>query len=224
MQNLETKQKIIIGIIIFIMVGVIALYCYLNFQKTNEEILLEDEQTENTDSITENEAEENVELKNENEKMQEQEIVIHIAGAVKKEGIIKLKEGSRIADAIEKAEGLKENASTKNVNLAYVLEDGQKIYIPTKEEENEDKQISIISSGQENIIEETKKENTNKDININTADKEELKQISGIGDATAQKIIDYRNENGKFKTIEDIKNVSGIGDAKFNQIKDYIKI
>ena len=66
--------------------------------------------------------------------------------------------------------------------------------------------------------------NQNTKVNINTANKEKLETLPGIGETTAQKIIDYREENGKFKSIEDIKNVGGIGDAKFNSLKDKITI
>ena len=66
--------------------------------------------------------------------------------------------------------------------------------------------------------------NNTEKININTASKSELTSLSGIGESTAQKIIDYRSENGNYKSIEDIKKVSGIGDNKYNQIKDYIKV
>lgn len=212
MPNLNNKQKIIIGIIIFIMIGVIIYYLYTNFQKTKEEIYISTQETETTNNITKEDIEENTE-----------EIVIHIAGAVKKEGIITIKEGKRIADAIEKAGGLKENASIKNVNLAYVLEDGQKIYIPTIEEENE-KEIAIVTSGESGKMVENSSKKESKIVNINTANEEELQKIPGIGEATAQKIIEYRKENGKFKTIEELKNVSGIGESKFNQMKEYIKI
>ena len=78
----------------------------------------------------------------------------------------------------------------------------------------------------QSIITSTETEENEKDIkvNINTANKEKLETLPGIGETTAQKIIDYREENGKFKSIEDIKNVSGIGDAKFNNLKDKITV
>ena len=168
MPNLENKQKIIIGIILFVMVGVIIYYSYTSFQKTNEEILTLEETEE--DIVEEEE-------KNANTKELE-EIIIHVSGAVQKEGIIKLEEGTRIADAIEMAGGLKENASIKNVNLAYILEDGQKIYIPTIEEEKqEENEITIVSSGElgENV--ENSNNNSAKSVNINTATQTELETI-----------------------------------------------
>ena len=184
----------------------------------------------------------------------ENKIIIHITGAIKKEGIYELKENSRIADAIEAAEGLTENANIQDINLAYVLEDGEKIHIPTKEEikqrnsETTEKSIDKTTiyvtkntGGTEKSASNTEKNtgntnnsgntknnnsttNKNEKININTATQAELETLPGIGPSTALKIINYRKENGKYKTIEDIKKVSGIGDSKYNKIKELIKI
>ena len=163
----------------------------------------------------------------ENEIMEEaKEIAIHITGEVKKTGVIYLKEGSRIVDAIEKVGGTTKNADLSKVNLAYVLQDGQKLYIPNKK----DKISEYISEGGvQNVVSSAdaiSNTETNKDrkININTAGKEELQKISGIGPSLAEKIISYRNSNGKFKKIEDIKNVNGIGENKYRNIKGRICI
>ena len=130
-------------------------------------------------------------------------IKIHIDGFVKSPGILELTEGSRIADAIDKAGGLLEEADIRNVNLAYVLQDGEKIYIPSKQEaQNAEEQLSIVTSGSGDSA------NSSSKVNINKATLAELQRISGIGESTAQKIIDYRNENGKFKNIEELKNIT----------------
>ena len=152
-------------------------------------------------------------------------IAVHITGEVKKSGVIYLKEGSRIIDAIEKAGGTTKNADLGKVNLAYVLQDGQKVYIPNKKNNasvyiSEDSGQDVIDNGNTN----TKTENKRKKININTANKEELQSISGIGPALAEKIVSYRNTNGKFKKVEDLKNVNGIGESKYKNIKDSICI
>lgn len=163
----------------------------------------------------------------ENEDTEEaKEIAIHITGEVKKTGVIYLKEGSRIADAIEKAGGTTKNADLSKVNLAYVLQDGQKLYIPNKKDKiseyvSEEGGQNVVSSADASSNSET---NKNKKININTAGKEELQKISGIGPSLAEKIISYRNSNGKFKKIEDIKNVNGIGENKYRNIKGSICI
>ena len=149
----------------------------------------------------------------ENINEEKNKIIIHIAGEVNNPGIVKLKENARIADAIEEAGGITNEADLNEVNLAYILLDGQKIYIPNKN----DKQEKIIVENTEEI------NNTNiKKININTATIEELQKLPGVGESMAKKIIAYRIQNGKFTKIEDIKNVNGIGEAKFNNIKEFI--
>ena len=213
-----TRKKTIIFLIIFCAI-IIVYYIYSNYfelfiGKDNFMDSMEDKK-ENT--------EENLVSK---EESKEAFIIIHISGAVKKDGIVQLKEGSRVADAIEKAEGLNDNACIKDVNLAEILEDGVKIYIPTVEEYNENKEEKSVSNNYNKI--ETKNETINEKrnikVNINTATQSELETLPGIGASIALKIITYRKENGKFKNIEDIKNVSGIGESKYKNIKDLINI
>ncbi len=147
----------------------------------------------------------------------EEKIIVYITGEVQNEGVIELEYGSRISDAIEKAGGLKETANIKEVNLAYELEDGQKIYIPNINET----ETQIINEGSEGVVENEKED---KVININKATTEELQNLEGIGVTLAQNIIEYRSQNGKFNNIEEIKNVPGIGENKFNNIKENIKV
>ncbi len=152
------------------------------------------------------------------------EIAVHITGEVKKQGLIYLKEGSRVADAIEKAGGETENADLSQINLAYVLQDGQKIYVPNK---NEKISQYITGNSGNNDTEENNTSNSSKEdskVNINTANQSELDSLPGIGPSIAQKIIDYREENGNFKTIEELQNVKGIGDAKYEEIKDRVTV
>ena len=145
-------------------------------------------------------------------------IKVYITGEVKNQGVIELEEGDRIADAIEKAGGETEQASLKNVNLAYQLEDGQKIYIPNVN----DIETEIIDDGASGVVDDTTTNQTV--VNINKADETELQSLNGIGESLATSIVQYRKENGKFETIEDLKNVPGIGDSKFENIKEYIKV
>ena len=129
--------------------------------------------------------------------------------------------------------GVKEDAYIEDINLAYKLEDGMKIYIPTKQEKDsnnimeipktEETEKYVTSSSGVSTKEETEK-NEKQKININTATQTQLETLPGIGPSTAIKIITYRKEKGKFKTIEDIKEVNGIGDSKFEKIKDYITV
>ena len=203
MQKINRKTIIIILIIM-----TITLIYYIYSTKENEEI----ESFEQTNKIMENDTE--------TEETKEK-IKIHIAGAVNKEGLYELEEEQRIADAIEIAGGLKNDADLSDINLASKLEDGMKIYIPTiNENTNENTNTQNINSTENP---NTQGRTTDK-ININTASQSELDTLPGIGPSTALKIIKYREENGKFKSIEDIKEVSGIGESKYEQIKDLIKI
>ena len=137
---------------------------------------------------------------------------------MKNQGVIELEEGDRIADAIEKAGGQTEQASLKNVNLAYQLEDGQKIYIRNIN----DTETEIIDDGASGVVDDATIKQTV--VNINKADEKELQSLNGIGESLATSIVQYRKENGNFETIEDLKNVPGIGDSKFENIKEYIKV
>lgn len=198
--NIKNYKQILIicGLIGAIIVG-ICIYFYQNkyedysyLEVTNEEV------------ISENIIEE-----------EKKEIVVHITGQVVNEGIVKLEEGSRIIDAIEAAGGATFEANLSKINLAYILEDGMKLYVPSLNDKEEEEYISS---------EKTKNSKETLKVNINTATSEELQSLPGIGEAMASRIITYRKENGKFKKIEDLKEVSGIGEAKFNNIKSYIYI
>lgn len=161
-------------------------------------------------------------------------IYVYVAGEVNNPSVVELEEGQRVADAIEKAGGLTDSGEIKNINLAYKLQDGEKLYIPSLDEVIESKEndinIAYITSGinsGENQKNNNAESNLNSNIdngliNINTATQTELETLDGIGPSTAKKIIDYREENGKFKSIEEIQNVPGIGDAKYAGIKDDI--
>lgn len=214
MENLKESLKKNISIIIMLVaILIIGIVLYKKEEGTHDVQNIFDE-IENNINVVENVVTEET-----------KQIAVHITGEVKKSGVIYLKEGSRIIDAIEKAGGTTKNADLGKVNLAYVLQDGQKVYIPNKKNNasvyiSEDSGQDVIDNGNTN----TKTENKRKKININTAKKEELQSISGIGPALAEKIVSYRNTNGKFKKVEDLKNVNGIGESKYRNIKDSICI
>lgn len=159
------------------------------------------------------------------EEKDEDTIIVHVTGAVKNEGVVEVKENARINDVIAAAGGTTDDVDLKDVNLAYIVEDGQKIYIPSTKDndENGDDGEIVTENAGENVLKE-EESGKNNVININTATEDALTSIPGVGESTAQKIITYRKENGKFKTKEDIKNVSGIGDKKYEAIKDYISV
>ena len=216
--NLTKKQKIIISIVIIILFTLVLIYVYQNLYVDDSEIIL----TNNINDLNQTTNEiETIEEKNDEEK-----VVVHVIGEVNNPGVVTLPEGSRIIDAINMAGGKTEEADLSKINLAYIVEDGTQIYIPRINENLN--QVNLISDGagigviiNDSDVEENKVEAK---VNINTANKEKLETLPGIGETTAQKIIDYRESNGKFKTIEDIKNVSGIGEAKYESLKDKITV
>lgn len=173
------------------------------------------------------------------------DIYVDIKGAIKNPGVYEVDEDTIVNEVIEKAGGLLENADTSIINLARRVEDGDLIIIYTKEEVansnilEKETVIKVVDNecvcpniqndgcindeitgniGSDNDIEE------NKTININIATQDELMTITGIGEAKANAIIEYRKEHGKFDTIEDIMNVSGIGESLFAKIKNYITV
>lgn len=182
-----------------------------------------------------------IEISEENETKEEKvditkKIMVYITGEVKNPGIYELEENSRIKDVIEEAGGLKETADITDINLATILQDEDKITIPTKDKTMEEKQNTerIQSNKQSKTTEKSQNttsistnttgKNQNTKVNINTATQTELETLPGIGPSTASKIVSYRKENGKFKSIEEIKKVNGIGESKYKKIKELIKV
>ena len=136
-------------------------------------------------------------------------ISVYVSGQVKNIAVVELEDTGdlKFVDAVNKAGGLTEFADTEAVNLAETLSDGQHIHIPTKEIFL---QQNIAAQGSSDLV------------NINTADAERLATLKGIGPALAQRIIEYREQNGAFKSIDEIKNVRGIGEKNFSAFKDKI--
>ncbi len=236
---LDNKKKIIISVILLIILAIgFVIYILAGNSNDYSTLDLENDALVDSGKNVENEQENSMQsadntnvtddgndIDNTNQVTEEVvEIAVHITGEVKKQGLIYLKEGSRVADAIEKAGGETENADLSQINLAYVLQDGQKIYVPNK---NEKISQYITGNSGNNDTEENNTSNSSKEdskVNINTANQSELDSLPGIGPSIAQKIIDYREENGNFKTIEELQNVKGIGDAKYEEIKDRVTV
>ena len=151
------------------------------------------------------------------EKIEIKMIYVDVGGEVNYPGLYSLPEGSRVNDAIIIAGGTTEKADLSEVNLAYILSDALKITIPKKEVEIKKKKAIVSKS-----INISNNNSASGKVNINTASKEQLKTLSGIGDSTAEKIIKYREENGTFGNTEELKKVSGIGESKYNKIADNI--
>ena len=224
--KLIRKLKYIITIILFILLILYVIYVKykLNENKYNDIEVVSDIVKEET-----------------NEKVTKEEIPkyhIDIKGAVNKPGVYLVESNLTVNDVITIAGGLTKNADTSLINLAKKIEDEMVIIIYTKEEVKNSNIVDTVIKIVEkecicpNIENDgclnteidgniTNKENTEL-VNINTATKEELQTISGIGESKANNIIKYREEVGKFKTIEDIKNVDGIGENLYETIKIYI--
>ena len=205
MNNLSKIQKRIIIIVVILVIGIIGYYIYGR---------------ENTPQVTTEE--ETIMKKEENTEDKKREIIVHITGAVQKEGVYTLKENSRVADAVTSAGGLTEDADMSKVNLAYILEDGVKINIPSKNDTEED-EYTEDAQFVENIYSDSGTGGKKMDlVNINKATQTELETLPGVGPSTALKIINYREENGPFSNIEDLKSINGIGESKYEKIKDSI--
>lgn len=145
--------------------------------------------------------------------------VVHVCGEVVNPGIYELPAGSRIYEAVKAAGGFTENAAEESVNLASPIEDGVQIRIYSKDE------AETLAAGAAPFDGfEASGEGKEPVVNLNTATKEELMTLSGIGESRAEDIIRYREENGGFQNIEDIMKVSGIKDAAFQKIKDRITV
>ena len=138
-------------------------------------------------------------------------ISVYVSGQVKNISVVELEDNGnlRAVDAVNMAGGLTDLADSSAVNLAEKISDGQHINIPTKEIFLQTQNFSGNSSSGDLV-------------NINTADAERLKSLPGIGPALSQRIIEYREQNGAFKTVDEIKNVRGIGEKRFADIKDKI--
>jgi len=141
-------------------------------------------------------------------------IQVHVAGEVIVPGVYTLPDGAIVQDAIEAAGGPTEQAKEELLNLAAILTDGQRIYVPSSEEAQ-----PSLDTGQRNLDVDT-----GTLININTANQEELESLPGIGSVRAQAIIAYRTQNGFFLTIEDLLKVDGIGETTFNELKALITV
>lgn len=162
---------------------------------------------------------------------EENQLVIHICGAVVNPGVYELPQGARVVQAIEAAGGLRADADLVMVNQARHLEDGEQIQILTKEEAEAVKNTSEIegnragtTAGYGNGQSQSETAGDAAKVNINLANAAELMSLPGIGQAKAEAIIKYREANGKFTSITDIMKISGIKESVFSKIRDLITI
>ena len=207
---------------IFILIFVLFIIYIIYWALIDEE---SEEAKEEKIVITENKKEK---IEKKEEKDVGDKVIIDIKGEVNNPGVYELKESNNVNDAINVAGGLTKKSDTSNINLSKKLTDEMVIIVYSKDEINKMKQENKVTCPPCNdalIVEEKSKITTSDTkININTAGEEELTSLDGIGQAKAQAIIEYRNQNNGFKSIDELKNVSGIGENAFEKIKDKITI
>lgn len=217
------KHKGKLFIIIFVLFTLYTIYDTYSFE-TESEV-----KTKKNETVTKKDKKE--------EKTKNETVLVDVKGEVNTPGVYELTSNNTVIDAINKAGGLTKISDTSNINLSKKLEDEMVIIVYSKAEiqkMEEDKIVcppcnnACITEEDEKAKLDEKEENTAETpmgkININTADETTLQTLDGIGETKAKAIIEYRNKNGNFKTIEDIKNVSGIGDSVYEKIKDNITV
>ena len=205
------KWKRIIFFIMILTICIAGLFIKNKLSHQEEIFVLSEE---NSKGDLEIEKDTNIEINESTNEVSSKEVTVYISGEVNSPGIVTVNSGERLANVVEKVGGVTSNADLNQVNMAIKVEDEEHYIIP---------KIGEALEVQENIMAENNgtKEDSSK-ININKATIEELDSLPGVGEATANKIVNYRDENGEFKSIEEIKNVNGIGDKKFQDMKDLI--
>lgn len=140
-------------------------------------------------------------------------VVVQAAGAVVHPGLYRLAHGARVDDLVQAAGGLTLDADADRVNLAAVLADGQKVYVP---------RVGEAAPAEPSTADDTS--SSAQPIDLNTATIAQLETLPGVGPATAQAIVDYRSQHGSFRSVEDLLNVRGIGQAKLDQIRALVRV
>jgi len=154
-------------------------------------------------------------------------VFVHVCGAVNQPGVVELTGNKRVFEAIDLAGGLREDAAVSYINLARMVEDGERVYVPNLEEiaQLNDGRLDIhlflemVGGGENNSPTESSGK-----VNINRAGLDELMTLSGIGPSKARSIMDYREQHGGFNTIEELMNVSGIGTSTFEKIREFVTL
>lgn len=221
---IDLKSKKIIGLVIItIIIFIVSIFLYK--QKSSnafkEEYMTEIFEEESNDNMEYTETlEEDTTIINE-DSIDRNKIIVEIKGEVAKPDVYQLEEGSIIKDLIDMAGGVTEEADLSRINRAEELLNHELIIIGNINDETES---SVVQNNSTYSSNGNNSDKVSTLININTADLEQLKEITGIGNIKAQSIIDYREANGGFKSLEELKNVDGIGDKTFEKIKEQITL
>ena len=209
----DKKDKIIYGLIVAVVI-LLANFIYTNdvgsFFDSENRISLIDQ-----DNLEGNKIDDSLDV--EDESIDKSIMKVHISGEINNPGVYEIREEQRLEDLIKEAGGLTNEADDRNLNLAQILEDQMKIYIPNINEEN------LLENTDRNQEALPVSNTASSLVNINTANKDELMSLPNIGDKRADAIIEYRKTQ-KFEKIEDIKNVTGIGEKYYEALKDLITV
>ena len=213
---LNYKKYLFLGLGILLLI--ISLYFYFKFDNNDNSVV--------TDNVVSDIVSTTKEI------LKNNTIYVDIKGSVKNPGVYEFNEGERVIDAINKAGGLSKNATTDNINLSKKLVNEMVVYVfnkseltTTKIENSLDTLCKCETIEVNNCVSNNETNNNiNSKININTDNKDKLMTLNGIGSSKADAIIEYRNKNGNFKSIEDIINVSGISSTLYEKIKDNITV
>lgn len=222
----KPSNYFLLGLVALSFVAIILLQSFNSNNNLSEVKISDLNPGKNNQRISPNGA--NVEKKhldNDKNPNNQNKLFVHVAGHVSKPGVYEVKEGDRVYDVVLLA-GLLENSCTDALNLAMKVSDGEKVYVPSKEEMekvgwpgNDISQIPI--EGEKGLF----GSNTEgMKVNLNKCDAEDLEKLPGIGEKTAQKILDYRKRNGNFKSVEELLEVQGIGEKKLESIRAHVYI
>jgi competence protein ComEA len=209
MKDWMYEHKIYLIIAVIIAFGTI--YYFLEERNSSSEI--------NMEHIVPAEINEEKEISQpaQNQKQEPESFIVDVKGQVKMPGVYSSSQEERVIDVVQRAGGLTDNADESKVNLAEHVQDAMVIYIPAKGEEGSIPQGLTTNPSDTGGTKQGK-------INLNKADENELQNLPGIGPSKAAAIMEYRDTNGPFKSVEDLKNISGIGDKTFDKLKDLISV
>ncbi|HEX9062610.1 MAG TPA: helix-hairpin-helix domain-containing protein [Clostridia bacterium] len=220
----KIKVKYLIIAVSAVVVSVILCIIGFNIKHSSNSLIIE----KKTSSDMDTKKEKTTSKSKSSSYQADNEITVYVVGCVKSPGLVNLKKGSLLNDAVNLAGGVTEEADVENINMAYKLEDNVMIRIKSKKQKSNEPVMDELPSGMEVIagIDEGAREGNSSGakININKATAQELDKLPGIGPSKANDIIAYREKNGRFKKAEDIVSVPGIKQSLFNSIKDKITV
>lgn len=210
------ENKTLAAVLGIILVMIIGFFAWLNATKTTADAQNDLPALSTTFSTSSSASD----LKTERSSSQTetQKVFVDIKGAVKNEGVYELSSGSRVTDVVKLAGGFTEDADKKSVNLAEKVTDEAVIYVARVGEN------VAPATANSQVNGSAQQEESSDKINLNTATLAELQTISGIGAKRAQDIIDYRDANGGFSSVDDLANVSGIGEKTLEKLKSEVTV